>query len=209
MIDHPIFLESIQFIRKELGSIPLEPLPKYVLERMIHTSGDFAIKDLLRFSPNAFELGLDALKSGAGIIADTSMASVAIKPMAKRTINAHVHNVLDWAPKQTPECSTRTGIGMKNIWKSLGPDSQSSIAPLVVIGSSPTALEILLDLVEKGNEPPSLIIGMPVGFIGVEKSKRLLITQTNVPFISLEGTRGGAALAASVVNALLRESINN
>ena len=47
---------------------------------------------------------------------------------------------------------------------------------------------------------------MPVGFIGVEKSKNKLIS-TDLPRIVLNSTRGGAAMAASVVNALLRESI--
>mgnify|MGYP006233451405 FL=1 len=47
---------------------------------------------------------------------------------------------------------------------------------------------------------------MPVGFIGVEKSKNKLIS-TNLPRIVLNSTRGGAAMAAAAVNALLRESI--
>ena len=208
MIDHPIFIESIQFIREELGALSLEPLQQSVLERMIHTSGDFAIKDLLRFSPNACELGLAALKRGAEIVADTSMASVAIQPMAKRTLKTQVHNVLDWAPSQSLEFATRTGFGMKQLWKSFTSDSQRSIAPLVAIGSSPTALEILLDLVDQGANPPSLIVGMPVEFIGVEKSKERL-SKTNIPFVLIEGTRGGAALAASAINALLRATIND
>ena len=79
-------------------------------------------------------------------------------------------------------------------------------SPIVVIGSSPTALSYLLDILENSNDLPSLIIGMPVGFIGVEKSKNKLIS-TNLPNIVLNSTRGGAAMAASAVNALLRESI--
>ena len=47
---------------------------------------------------------------------------------------------------------------------------------------------------------------MPVGFIGVEKSKHKLLS-TNLPRIVLNSTRGGAAMAAAAVNALLRESI--
>ena len=47
---------------------------------------------------------------------------------------------------------------------------------------------------------------MPVGFIGVEKSKKKLIS-TNLTNIVLNSTRGGAAMAAAAVNALLRESI--
>ena len=47
---------------------------------------------------------------------------------------------------------------------------------------------------------------MPVGFIGVEKSKNQLIS-TDLPRIVLNSTRGGAAMAAAAVNALLRETI--
>ena len=47
---------------------------------------------------------------------------------------------------------------------------------------------------------------MPVGFIGVEKSKKKLIS-TDFPRIVLNSTRGGAAMAAAAVNALLRETI--
>ena len=47
---------------------------------------------------------------------------------------------------------------------------------------------------------------MPVGFIGVEKSKKRLLA-TNLPYIVMGSTRGGAAMAGATVNALLRESI--
>ena len=52
---------------------------------------------------------------------------------------------------------------------------------------------------------PSLIIGMPVGFVGVLQSKRRL-SNFDSPQIRLDGNRGGAALAAATVNALLRAS---
>ena len=79
-------------------------------------------------------------------------------------------------------------------------------APIVIFGSSPTALEGLLDILEKSDQKPSLIIGMPVGFIGVEQSKKRLIT-SNQTFIVLNSTRGGAAMAGATINALLRSSI--
>ena len=48
---------------------------------------------------------------------------------------------------------------------------------------------------------------MPVGFISVLESKSLL-SKANLNYISIEGNRGGAALAAAAINALLRASIN-
>ena len=80
------------------------------------------------------------------------------------------------------------------------------VSPIVVFGSSPTGLEKLLDILEVCDKKPTLIIGMPVGFIGVEKSKKRLLA-TNLPYIVMGSTRGGAAMAGATVNALLRESI--
>ena len=75
--------------------------------------------------------------------------------------------------------------------------------PVLLVGSAPTALEQLLDQLEGGAPPPSLVIGMPVGFVGVPESKRRLAA-TGLAQIRLEGTRGGAGLVAAAANALLR-----
>ena len=79
-------------------------------------------------------------------------------------------------------------------------------SPIIVFGRSPTALINLIDLLKGSNNVPSLIIGMQVGFIGVEKSKQKLL-KSNFSKIVLNSTRGGAAMAAATVNALLRECI--
>ncbi len=65
VIDHPIFLESIRFIRSHLGANDLNYLEKKVLERLVHTSGDFSVQNLIEFSEGACEKGLQALKNGA------------------------------------------------------------------------------------------------------------------------------------------------
>jgi precorrin-8X/cobalt-precorrin-8 methylmutase len=74
---------------------------------------------------------------------------------------------------------------------------------VVVIGTAPTALLALLDLVDAGAATPALIIGTPVGFTAAAESKTELIART-IPYVTVEGTRGGAALAAAAANALLR-----
>ena len=80
VIDHPIFLESIRFIRSHLLANDLNYLEKKVLERLVHTSGDFSVQNLLNFSEGACEKGLQALKNGAPILTDTDMAiSVSVK----------------------------------------------------------------------------------------------------------------------------------
>ena len=206
VIDHPIFLESIKYIRSNLGANDLNYLEKKVLERLVHTSGDFSVQNLLNFSEGACEKGLQALKNGAPILTDTDMAAAAIKSMSENTTRNKVFTAKMWFGKNNHTKLTKTAYGLSEGWKELSVKNSGIKSPVVVIGSSPTALSYLIDILENESALPSLIIGMPVGFIGVEKSKNKLIS-TNLPNIVLNSTRGGAAMAAAAVNALLRETI--
>ena len=206
--EHPIFLESVKYIRSKIGITGLDQVQQSILERIIHSSGDFGLQSCLKFSPTACRDAIKALKNGATIVTDTYMAEAAISPMAKRTLNSNIECILGMDPVSISidtTLTTRSAIGMKNKWLNFeNKDTvNKSNAPLVVIGSSPTALISLLDLVESGYVKPSLIIGMPVGFIGVAESKSRLLN-SECPYIVLEGSKGGASLAAAAINALLR-----
>lgn len=240
-MDHPIFTESIRRIREALadpaapeswrqaGQRWVDSPERDVLERCIHSSGDLAIAPDLVFSPEvgAAGLGMAALAAGAPILTDTAMAAAAVAPMARRTFGNPVHCLLDWAPEQAPPGDTRSAAAVRAAWQDLTgkqgaarqPRSQANSQadqplPVVLIGSAPTALERLLDLVAVGGEParampalslpePSLLIGMPVGFVGVAESKRRLAV-SGLVHIRLEGCKGGAGLVAAACNALLR-----
>ena len=203
--DHPIFSESIRRIRALLGDTHLDPLQQQVLERLVHSSGDLSLTSLLRFSPGACEAGIQSLSEGAVILTDTAMAAAAVRPMAMRTLDNEVRCLLDWAPEQSPQGSTRSSAAMARAWSELVKASEAGgkPCPVVLIGSAPTALEQLLDQLDTGAKSPSLVIGMPVGFVGVPESKRRLAA-TSLDQIRLEGTRGGAGLVAAAANALLR-----
>ena len=206
--EHPIFLESVKYIRSKLGETNLDQIQQSILERIIHSSGDFTLKSCLSFSPRACECAVDALRGGAEILTDTYMAEAAISPMAKRTLNSNIQCILSMTPSLVDSnLTTKSAIGMRNIWLNFEEKENFVNAPLVVIGSSPTALMALLDLVESGCTKPSLIIGMPVGFIGVAESKSRLLS-SKCPYVVLEGSRGGASLAAAATNALLRAAEN-
>ena len=206
VIDHPIFLESIRFIRSHLEANELNYLEKKVLERLVHTAGDFSVQNLIEFSEGSCQKGLQALKNGAPILTDTDMAAAAIKSMAENTNRNKVFSARMWFDENNHSKLTKTAYGLSEAWKELSIKNSGMKAPIVVIGSSPTALIYLIDILKNAKDLPSLIIGMPVGFIGVEKSKHKLLS-TNLPRIVLNSTRGGAAMAAAAVNALLRESI--
>ena len=204
--EHPIFLESISFIRSKILPTGLDHVQQSVLERIIHSSGDFSLQSCIRFSPGVCENAIEALKNGAKILTDTYMAEAAISPMSKRTINSDIKCILSMAPTSTESnLTTRSATGMRNMWIDFENKGYLLNSPIVVIGSSPTALTSLLDLIESGYAKPSVIIGMPVGFIGVAESKKRLLN-SDCPYILLEGSRGGASLAAAATNALLRAS---
>ena len=204
--DHPIFLESIKFIRSNLIENNFDCLENKVLERLVHTSGDFNIQKLLEFSEGACVQALRSLREGAPILTDTDMAAAAIKSMAKNTSGNSVFSAKKWINDKDLSGLTKTAYGIEKGWIELSAKNLGVLSPLVVIGSSPTALINLLEILENSKQIPSLIIGMPVGFIGVRQSKEKLLN-TNYPRIVVNSTRGGAAMAAAAVNALLRESI--
>ncbi len=204
--DHPIFLESIKFIKSKLTKNNFNRIELKVLERLIHTSGDFQIQELLEFSENVCETTLEALKLGAPILTDTDMAAAAIKAMANKSNGNKVFSAKKWVMDDLEISCTKTAYGIEHAWLDLSRKYYGKVSPIVVFGSSPTGLEKLLDILEVCDKKPTLIIGMPVGFIGVEKSKKRLLA-TNLPYIVMGSTRGGAAMAGATVNALLRESI--
>jgi precorrin-8X/cobalt-precorrin-8 methylmutase len=78
---------------------------------------------------------------------------------------------------------------------------------IVTIGNAPTALFHLLELLDQGIPKPALILGFPVGFVGAAESKAELVANSRgVAFITLQGRRGGSAIAAAAVNALALET---
>ncbi len=206
--DHPIFSESIRLIRAALAdpsaphAFDLESWPlveQEVMLRLIHSSGDLSLVRDVRFSEDACVVGLQAMVAGAAILTDTAMAAAAVAPMARRTFGNAVHSVLEWAPELAPEGTTRAAAGMAQALK-------AHPGAVVLIGSAPTALELLLQQTAEGRTaPPALVIGMPVGFVGVAESKRHL-AESDLVHIRLDGSRGGAGLVGAAANALLRRA---
>ena len=202
--EHPIFLESVEYIRSQIGFTGLNSVQQSVLERIIHASGDLNMQSYLRFSSKACEDAIHALKKGANIVTDTFMAEAAVSPVAKRTLNSNVKCILEMAPEFLDSSSTtRSAIGMKRMWLDMERKKEFLLGPVVLIGSAPSALMTLLDLIQDGNTRPSLIIGMPVGFIGVSECKTRLLN-SDCSHIVLEGSKGGASIASATMNALLR-----
>ena len=70
------------------------------------------------------------------------------------------------------------------------------------VGNAPTALLELADRIEAGLRP-SLVVGVPVGFVNVVESKELILEGNRAPYIIARGRKGGSNVAAAICNAML------
>lgn len=189
---------SMEMITEELGGRVLDPLQAPVIKRVIHTTADFDFADNLFFSPDAVERGMEALRRGARIVTDTNMAWTGIN---KKVLGRFGGEALcfmadeDVAEAAQKNGTTRAAASMDKAAKLEGP-------VVFAIGNAPTALARLCQLMEAGKIDPALVIGAPVGFVNVVESKELLLGM-ETPRIVARGRKGGSAVAAAIVNALL------
>lgn len=196
---HEIEARSLAIIDSEVP----EPRPFagdewIVVRRMIHTSADFALLDSVRFHPEAVAAGIQALSQGAEIITDTMMALAGMPPRRLEPLGCAARCLMN-----DPEVFRRAAAeGVTRAWAAVDEAMDRGGADIFVIGNAPTALFRLLDRVMQGAPAPRLVVGMPVGFVNAAESKELLLAQQTIPYITIQGRKGGSSLAASVVNAL-------
>jgi precorrin-8X/cobalt-precorrin-8 methylmutase len=194
--------ESFRLIDAEAGPHPWSAAEWPVVRRVIHTSADFEYLNTMCISPGAIAAGVKALKSGRGIVTDTTMALSGIsKPNLVRfgiTAACFVADP-DVARKAAEQGITRSILAMDKGAADPGNG-------IFVIGNAPTALFELLRLVREEGLRPDLVVALPVGFVGAAESKDRLIfegSELQLPFITNRGRKGGSNVAAAVVNALM------
>lgn len=191
---------SFEIITEELGDRVIAPENEAVVKRVIHTSADFDYYDTLCFSPDAVQIGIEALKNGADIITDTQMAKAGINKKALEKLGGQALCFMadeDVAEEARKNGTTRATASM---------EKAARHAPCIfAIGNAPTALVRLYELIEEGRIHPKLIIGVPVGFVNVVESKELIM-KAGVPYIVARGRKGGSNVAAAICNALLYQA---
>lgn len=192
---HPIMQQSFAVIDREIGVHDFSPAEYAIARRVIHSTADFEFKHLLRFSPGAIETAIAALQRQVPIIADVGMVKQGIATVAAQTFGNPLISAIERGGNEALPGTTRTAVGMMDCWREF-PDG------IFVIGNAPTALLALCEVLPTATIQPTLIIGAPVGFISVVESKTQL-AETAVPQIRVEGRKGGSAVAAAIINALL------
>ncbi|MFM7220181.1 MAG: precorrin-8X methylmutase [Nodosilinea sp.] len=194
LTESPIVAESFALIDQEVGPHQLSPTEYAVVRRVIHSTADFEFKDLVRFSPGAIAGGVAALQAGTTILVDVTMVRQGIAGLVGRTFANPILTAVTLGEGPDPG-QTRTQVGLlRGLAQAPG--------AIVVIGNAPTALLALADQIAAGRVQPALVIGAPVGFVAVETAKQRL-AQLTVPQIRVEGRKGGSAVAAAILNALV------
>lgn len=194
---------SFEIIEGEL----LHPLPeteKPVIVRVIHTTADFDYAENLKFSNDAVEIALNAIKNGALFITDTNMALAGINKPALEKLGCTAQCFMadpDVERLASENATTRASAAV---------DKAAGIfngTPLIyAVGNAPTALMRICELYNKGEFSPTLVIGAPVGFVNVVQSKETLV-RSGLPYIAAMGRKGGSNVAAAIINALLYMAI--
>ena len=202
---HPIEAESLRIIGAGRDWSGVPELQRDVLQRLVHTSGDFEIVNDIFISPGAVEAGVKALSQRTRIVTDVTMVQSGLRRTLLQELSVQtVCCVHDEETKLLAEANglTRSAAGIRRAWMQFGNDL------ILAIGDAPTAVEEAVRLVNKQQWRPHLIIGLPVGFVGTRECKENLRRCLRVPRITNCGTRGGSPWAAAAVNAMLIRAAN-
>lgn len=194
-----ILEESFALIERELGPHSLPPWAFAVARRMIHASADFEYAQALRFSPDFEPAVRAALRARVPVVTDTEMLLIGIRTALGRvpgpSLSCHLNDP-EAAGLATAAGLTRSAAGIRLA-------ARRYATPLLAVGNAPTALDEALRLVQEEGWRPAAIVGIPVGFVGVQEAKAHLLGQTLVPYLTCVGRKGGSAVTAAAVNALV------
>ena len=185
---HPIETESFRILRGMVDLSHLGPLSRAVAERVIHASADPDYAESLIVEEEALESGISALRRGEPVVTDVGMVAAGIT--GRQTL-CFVSDPRTQALSEE-QGVTRSAAGFKIAAEEVGNGA------VWVVGNAPTALFELLGL----DVVPSLVIGLPVGFVGAAESKSALAA-SGLPAVANRGPKGGSAVAAAALNALI------
>jgi precorrin-8X/cobalt-precorrin-8 methylmutase len=185
---HPVETESYRILRGMVDLSHLGPLSRAVAERVIHASADLDYAESLLLDEAALENGVSALRRDEPVVTDVGMVAAGIT--GRQTLCL----VADPRAQALSEQLgiTRSAAGFRVATEEVGKGA------VWVVGNAPTALLELLTL----DVAPSLVIGLPVGFVGAAESKSALVA-SSLPAVANRGPKGGSAVAAAALNALI------
>jgi precorrin-8X/cobalt-precorrin-8 methylmutase len=195
---------SFAIIDREAGSHEFSDAEWQVVRRVIHATGDFEFKQLIRFHGDAVGSGITALRSGCPVLVDVKMITAGLNQERLNAYGCKIHSFIsdeDVIATAQRTNSTRAIESMRKAHR-LGVLNGA----IVAIGNAPTALLEVVRLVQEENASPALIVGVPVGFVSAAESKEAVF-KISTPAIISSGRKGGSPVAVAVIHALLLLSV--
>jgi precorrin-8X/cobalt-precorrin-8 methylmutase len=196
-----IYERSFALIAAEADLARFPQALQTLVIRLAHAAGDTTILGDLAWSQNAVTAGTQALAGGAPILVDSKMVAAGIIAGRLPAQNNIVCTLDDPRVAELARgLETTRSAAAVELWR---PHLAGAV---VAIGNAPTALFHLLEMIADGGPRPALVLGFPVGFVGAAEAKAALAEIGGIDFITLRGRRGGSALAAAAVNALVGDA---
>ncbi len=185
-----IYKKSFETIKKQLNLD--NSLKSNIIVRVIHATADYDIGKSLIFGNDPFN-AINALKNNVTVITDINMVKSGITKY--KNVKCFI-NDNDIAEESRNSKISRSYLAIKKAVKLYGNS-------IFVIGDAPTALLSLIEEIENNNCKPSLVIGVPVGFVNTIESKYKLL-KINYPFITNMIKKGGTPTAVAIINELIK-----
>jgi precorrin-8X/cobalt-precorrin-8 methylmutase len=191
---HVIDAQNLAIVDREVGDREFSPAEYEIVRRVIYATADFEYQNLIHFSETALQAGAAAIAARCTIVVDVPTIQVGILPQIQHTFANPLYCSLDAIARPQKE-KTRAAWGIENLARRY-PEA------IFAIGQDWSALAALIDLIATGAIKPALVIGTPVGFVNVDATKKRL-QEFSVPQIWTEGSKGGATVAAAILEALV------
>lgn len=202
MTGQEIESESFHVIDEEAGAHGFSGDQWDVVRRLLHTTADFGLIELVRFSRDAVESAVSALSAGASIYVDSNMIRSGLSvARLKRVCSEYApEKIFCHVADEDVALQARENGLPRSLYavRKARPMLHGGIA---AFGNAPVALMELNRMIIEDGISPALVIAMPVGFVHVVESKEELMS-LDVPYIAIAGRRGGSPLAVSTVHAL-------
>jgi precorrin isomerase len=173
-----------------------------VVRRLIHTTADLGLLDLVSFSPDALESGSAALRAGRPIFTDSNMIRSGLSlPRLRSVCPAYGPESVSCHVADTYVAEEARQSGLPRSLFAMRKARAMADGGILLFGNAPVALLELNRMIIEEGVRPALVVAMPVGFVHVIESKEELM-ELGVPFIAITGRRGGSPLAVATLHAL-------
>lgn len=180
--------QELAALRSRIDLAGLPPLTLAVTERVIRSTAEISYANDLVCSEPWLEDAVGALAAGAPIVADGPMVTAGIAGDA---------TICKAGESLTERLSRTAGIAKAAAAVRLA-FGEAGPGAIWVVGDEPVAIhEILARDVQ-----PTLVIGMPAGFVAAVEAKRML-RESGVPALTNTGEKGGPVAAAAACAVLL------